>query len=50
MACSPDARDVEPQVLRDMMLLALDRGIDLIALGANPKERGPPNAARWPIG
>jgi hypothetical protein len=35
------ARSVDPQVLLDMVLLELDRGIDLLALDANPKERGP---------
>ena len=35
------SRSLEPQVLLDMLLLELDRGIDLIALGANPKEKGP---------
>ena len=35
------AATVEPQVLLDMLLLELDRGIDLLALGANPKEKGP---------
>jgi hypothetical protein len=34
-------RSVEPQVLLDMLLLELDRGIDLLALGANPKIKGP---------
>jgi hypothetical protein len=38
---SAGARSVETQVLLDMLLLELDRGIDLLALGANPKERGP---------
>jgi hypothetical protein len=32
---------VEPQVLCDMLLLLLDRGIDLIALGSSPREKGP---------
>jgi hypothetical protein len=36
-----DAPSVEPQVLLDMLLLELDRGIDLLALDANPKDRGP---------
>ena len=36
-----DSRDVVPQVLLDMLLLELDRGIDLLSLGANPKEKGP---------
>jgi hypothetical protein len=35
------ARSVEPQVLLDMLLLELDRGIDLLALDANPRDRGP---------
>jgi hypothetical protein len=35
------ARQIEPQVLLDMLLLELDRGIDLLALGANPKIKGP---------
>jgi hypothetical protein len=35
------ARSVETQVLLDMLLLELDRGIDLLALGAKPKEKGP---------
>jgi hypothetical protein len=30
------ARSVEPQVLLDMLLLELDRGIDLLSLGAEP--------------
>jgi len=34
------ARQVEPQVLLDMLLLELDRGIDLLALGAKPKDKG----------
>jgi hypothetical protein len=38
---SNSARGVVPQVLLDMLLLELDRGIDLLALGANPKEKGP---------
>jgi hypothetical protein len=38
---SSGARAVEPQVLLDMLLLELDRGIDLLALGANPKIKGP---------
>jgi hypothetical protein len=36
-----NSRDVAPQVLLDMLLLELDRGIDLLSLGANPKEKGP---------
>lgn len=32
------ARSVEPQVLLDMLLLELDRGIDLLALDANPRD------------
>ncbi len=35
------ARSIEPQVLLDMLLLELDRSIDLLALDANPRERGP---------
>jgi hypothetical protein len=35
------AHSVEPQVLLDMLLLELDRGIDLLSLDANPKDRGP---------
>lgn len=35
------ARSVEPQVLLDMLLLELDRSIDLLALDANPRDRGP---------
>jgi len=35
------ARSVDPQVLLDMLLLEFDRGIDLLALGAKPKEKGP---------
>lgn len=34
-------RSIEPQVLLDMLLLELDRGTDLLALDANPQERGP---------
>jgi hypothetical protein len=30
------ARSIEPQVLLDMLLLELDRGIDLLSLGAEP--------------
>jgi hypothetical protein len=35
------ARGVQPQVLLDMLLFELDRGIDLLALGASTKEGGP---------
>jgi hypothetical protein len=35
------ARGVQPQVLLDMLLATLDRGIDLLALGASVKEGGP---------
>jgi hypothetical protein len=35
------ARGVQPQVLLDMLLLELDRGIDLLALGASAKVTGP---------
>ncbi|MGB8840860.1 MAG: hypothetical protein WCC64_07290 [Aliidongia sp.] len=38
---SNSARGVQPQVLLDMVLLALDRGIDLLALGSATKEGGP---------
>ena len=38
---SSSGRDVEPQVLLDMVLLELDRGIDLLSLGDKPKLRGP---------
>jgi hypothetical protein len=38
---SAGARSVEPQALLDMMLLEIDRAIDLLALGSNPRERGP---------
>jgi hypothetical protein len=34
-------RGVQPQVLLDMLLLELDRGIDLLALGAGAGEGGP---------
>jgi hypothetical protein len=36
------ARSVEPQVLLDMVLLALDRAIDLLALEVIPEHRGQP--------
>jgi hypothetical protein len=35
------ARGVQPQVLLDMLLLELDRGIDLLALSSDESERGP---------
>jgi hypothetical protein len=35
---SDSSRGVEPQVLLDMMLLELDRGIDLLALDPTPKD------------
>jgi hypothetical protein len=35
------ARGVKPQVLLDMLLCELDRGIDLLALGSGEKESGP---------
>src|SRR6202035_5736780 len=35
------ARGVQPQVLLDMLLTTLDRGIDLLALGSGAKEGGP---------
>ena len=35
------ARGVQPQVLLDMVLATLDRGIDLLALGSGAKEGGP---------
>jgi hypothetical protein len=35
------ARGVQPQVLLDMLLTTLDRGIDLLALGSNVTEGGP---------
>jgi hypothetical protein len=38
---SNNARGVQPQVLLDMLLLELDRGIDLLALGAGTTEEGP---------
>ena len=38
---SAGMRSIEPQVLLDMLLLELDRGTDLLALDANPQERGP---------
>jgi hypothetical protein len=38
---SNSARGVQPQVLLDMMLLELDRGIDLLALGSLTSEGGP---------
>lgn len=38
---SAGARSVETQVLLDMLLLELDRGIDLLALGAKTKMKGP---------
>jgi hypothetical protein len=34
------SRGVQPQVLLDMLLLELDRGIDLLALSADESERG----------
>jgi hypothetical protein len=34
-------RGVQPQVLLDMLLTTLDRGIDLLALGSGAKEGGP---------
>jgi hypothetical protein len=40
------ARGVQPQVLLDMLLLELDRGIDLLALSSEPGERGP-NPTIW---
>jgi len=38
---SNSARGVQPQVLLDMLLLELDRGIDLLAMGASTSEGGP---------
>ncbi|WP_158929572.1 hypothetical protein [Acidisphaera sp. S103] len=38
---SNSARGVQPQVLLDMLLLELDRGIDLLALGSLTSEGGP---------
>lgn len=38
---SNSARGVQPQVLLDMLLFELDRGIDLLALGSGAKEGGP---------
>jgi len=38
---SNSSRGVQPQVLLDMLLLVLDRGIDLLALGSATKEGGP---------
>jgi hypothetical protein len=38
---SNSSRGVQPQVLLDMMLLELDRGIDLLALGSLASEGGP---------
>jgi hypothetical protein len=38
---SSGTRGVQPQVLLDMMLLELDRGIDLLALGSLTSEGGP---------
>ena len=38
---SNSARGVQPQVLLDMLLFELDRGIDLLALGSGTKEGGP---------
>jgi hypothetical protein len=35
------AGSVEPQVLLDMLLLELDRGIDLLALDPSPNDKGP---------
>jgi hypothetical protein len=37
------AHSAEPQVLLDMLLLALDRAIDLLALEVIPEHRGQPN-------
>ena len=38
---SNSARGVQPQVLLDMLLLELDRGIDLLAMGSSTSEGGP---------
>ena len=38
---SNSSRGVQPQVLLDMLLLELDRGIDLLALGSATDEGGP---------
>jgi hypothetical protein len=38
---SNSSRGVQPQVLLDMLLLELDRGIDLLALGSATNEGGP---------
>jgi hypothetical protein len=35
------AKGVQPQVLLDMLLMELDRGIDLLALGSHESEGGP---------
>ena len=46
------SRGVKPQVLLDMLLCELDRGIDLIALGSGEKEGGPTESraiAIWAI-
>ena len=40
------ARSAETQVLLDMMLLELDRGIDLLALGASAKDDKAPSSRR----
>ncbi|HLY04609.1 MAG TPA: hypothetical protein VKR31_02570 [Rhizomicrobium sp.] len=43
---SNSARGVQPQVLLDMLLMELDRGIDLLALSELPKEGGGPTEWR----
>jgi hypothetical protein len=40
------ARGVQPQVLLDMLLYELDRGIDLLALGSGEKEKDDPTEWR----
>jgi hypothetical protein len=44
------AGSVEPQVLLDMLLLELDRGIDLLALDASPRETQPKVSTQRAVG
>ena len=41
---------VQPQVLLDMLLLELDRGIDLLALGASPQGSRPKGSTQRAVG
>jgi hypothetical protein len=47
---SSGADSVEPQVLLDMLLLELDRGIDLLALDASPPETEPKASTQRAVG